>query len=90
VHLVYLAPPPSQVSTDLRACLTVLGTGPEVLGGMALLGLTLPGLDLMIDAVLVLPHGVFVAIGVDLPGPAMRLQAPRRSLARGRLAPRAA
>jgi hypothetical protein len=76
VHLVHLAPPPSQVGIDLRACLTALGTGPEVLGGMALLGLTLPGLDVAIDAVLVLPHGVFVAFGVDLPGPAVRLEAP--------------
>jgi hypothetical protein len=76
VQLVRLAPPPSQVAVDLRACLTGLGAGSEVLGGMALLGLTLPGLNLMIDAVLVLPRGVLVVVGVDLPGPGVRLDAP--------------
>jgi hypothetical protein len=76
VQLVRLAPMPSQVAADLRACLAVFGKGCEVLGGVALLGLTLPGLDPMIDAVLVLPSGVLVLVGVDLPGPAVRLDAP--------------
>lgn len=71
-----LAAPPSQVATDLRACLTAIGPGDDVLGGVALLGLRLPGLDLTIDAVLVLSRGVFVLVGVDLPDPALRLDAP--------------
>lgn len=76
MQLVRLASPLSQVAIDLRACLAVFGKGSDVLGGVALLGLSLPGLDPTIDAVLVLPRGVLVLVGVDLPGPAMRLDAP--------------
>lgn len=71
-----MVPPASQVAVDLRASLTAVGAGPEVLGGIGLLGLNLPGLDLTIDAVLVLPRGILVVLGVDLPDPAMRLDAP--------------
>jgi hypothetical protein len=76
VRSIRLGPQPSVVATDLRACLTALGVGDEVLGGIALLGLTLPGLDLIIDAALVLPRGLIVIVGADLPDLALRLDAP--------------
>jgi len=76
VQLIRLAPPASQAAADLRAGLITLGNGSEVVGGVGLLGLRLPGLNPTIDAVLVLPRGVLVAAGVDLPGPAIRLEAP--------------
>ena len=71
-----MASPPSQVATELRACLTAIGPSDDVLGGIALLGHTLPGLDLTIDATLMLRRGVLVVVGVDLPDPALRLDAP--------------
>ncbi len=76
MHVVRIAPPPSRVATDLRAQLTAIGPSDAVLGGIALLGHTLPGLDLTIDATLVLRRGVLVIVGVDLPDPALRLDAP--------------
>jgi len=76
MHLVRLAEPPSRVGSDLRAILTAIGAEDEVLGGVALIGLRLPGLDMVIDAVLVLSRGLIVVSGVDLPGPAVRLEAP--------------
>ncbi|HEY0638641.1 MAG TPA: hypothetical protein VGD67_13405 [Pseudonocardiaceae bacterium] len=76
VHIVRLAPPPSLVAADLAACLRAIGAGDEVLGGVALLGLSLPGFAPVLDAVLVTPRGVLVVTGVDLPDPAVRLDAP--------------
>ena len=76
MHQVRCAEPPSRIGTDLRAMLTAIGQGDDVLGGVALLGLSLPGLRLVIDAVLVLPRGLIVMSGIDLPGPALRLDAP--------------
>ena len=64
--------------------LTAIGQGDDVLGGVALLGLRLPGLSLVIDVVLVLPRGLIVMSGIDLPGPALRLDAPNNGYA-GRL-----
>jgi hypothetical protein len=71
-----MTPPPSQVATDLRACLTAFGPGDDVLGGVALFGVTIAGLGPTIDAVLLLRRGVLVVVGVDLPDPALRLDAP--------------
>lgn len=76
MHQVRYAMPPSRIGADLRAMLSAVGPGDEVLGGVALLGLSLPGLNLVIDAVLVLPRGLIVVSGIDLPGPALRLKAP--------------
>jgi hypothetical protein len=76
MHQVRFANPPSRIGADLRAILTAIGHGDDVLGGVALLGLNLPGLNLVIDAVLMLPRGLIVMSGVDLPGPALRLDAP--------------
>lgn len=76
MHQARLAEPPSRIGADVRAMLTAIGAGDDVLGGVALIGLRLPGLNPMIDAVLVLPRGLVVVSGVDLPGPAVRLEAP--------------
>jgi len=76
MHQVRRANPPSWIGADLRAMLSAIGHGDDVLGGVALVGLSLPGLNLVIDAVLVLPRGLIVVSGVDLPGPALRLDAP--------------
>lgn len=76
MQIVRMAPPPSQVATDVRACLTAFGPGDDALGGIALIGLTLAGLDLTVDAVLLLRRAVLVVVGVDLPDPALRLDAP--------------
>jgi hypothetical protein len=76
MHQVRCAKPPSRIGADLRAMLTAIGPGDDVLGGVALVGLSLPGLNLVIDSVLVLPRGLIVVSGVDLPGPALRLEAP--------------
>lgn len=67
---------PSGVGADLRATLTALGPGAGVVGGVALTGLTLPGLAIVIETVLLLPRGILVCSTVDLPGPVLRLDAP--------------
>ncbi|EHR60100.1 hypothetical protein [Saccharomonospora cyanea] len=67
---------PTRVADDIRAALTSLGRGDDVIGGVAVLGVTPPDSDLEVDAVLVLPHGVLIVVGVDLPDPAMTLTAP--------------
>jgi hypothetical protein len=76
MHQVRYAIPPSRIGADLRAMLSAVGPGDDVLGGVALLGLSLPDLKLVIDAVLLLPRGLIVVSGIDLPGPALRLEAP--------------
>lgn len=70
------AAPSSRAEVDVRACLTALGPGDDLVGGVALLGVTPPGHGAPIDAVLVLPRGVLVVGAVDLPGPAVRVEAP--------------
>lgn len=67
---------PTRVSDDVRAALASLGKGGNIVGGVAVLGVTPPDSDLVLDAVLILPRGVLVVIGVDLPDPAMTLTAP--------------
>lgn len=76
MHVLRCAEPPSRIGGDFRAMLSAMGPGDDVLGGVALVGLSLTGLDLVIDAVLVMPRGLIVVAGVDLPGPALRLEAP--------------
>ena len=76
MRLVRLAPQPSRVAEDIRAALASLGRGKEVAGGIALAGVRpLPGPHTF-DAVVVLPRGLLIVLGVDLPEPAMRLDAP--------------
>ena len=74
MRLVRLGAETSQVGADVRAALASWGPTESVLGGLALLGVTVAGRP--IEAVLLLPRGVLVVVGVDLPDPAMRLDAP--------------
>lgn len=76
MRLLRLGDETSTVAADLRAALASWGRGDDIVGGVALLGVRPPGLDRVVDAVVVLPRGVLVVIGVDLPDPAVRLQAP--------------
>jgi hypothetical protein len=76
VRLVRLAQQQSKVAEDIRAALASLGRGGNVIGGLALIGVQPAGDSRVIDAVVVLPGAVVVVIGVDLPDPAMRLEAP--------------
>ncbi len=64
------------MGADVRAALSTWGNGDAVLGGVALLGVRPPDSPRDLDAVIVLPRGVLVVVGVDLPDPAMRLEAP--------------
>ncbi|QFZ17354.1 hypothetical protein [Saccharothrix syringae] len=76
MRLIRLGPEPSKVGADVRAALSTWGHGDAVLGGIALLGVRPPGCPRELDAVVVLPRGVLVVVGVDLPDPAVRLEAP--------------
>jgi hypothetical protein len=76
VRLFRLGDEVSKVGADVRAALVSWGRGGDVLGGVAVLGCQPPGCARAVDAVLVLPRGVLVVVGVDLPDPAMRLEAP--------------
>ncbi|WP_409182323.1 hypothetical protein F9C11_38895 [Amycolatopsis sp. VS8301801F10] len=75
MRLVRLGQQPSRVAEDVRAALASLGRGSTVIGGVALVGARPTG-DRPVEAVVVLPTGVLVVIGVDLPDPALRLEAP--------------
>ncbi|WP_199430250.1 hypothetical protein [Qaidamihabitans albus] len=76
MRLVRFPRQPARVSDDVRAALASLGRGENVVGGLALVGVQPPGWTSAVDAVLIVPHGVLVVLGVDLPDPAMRLTAP--------------
>lgn len=76
VRLIRLGSVPTDVGADVRAALSTWGVGDTVLGGVALLGVRPPGSPMAVDAVVVLPRGVVVIVGVDLPDPAVRLEAP--------------
>lgn len=75
MRLVRLDRQPSRVADDIRAALASLGRGNTVIGGIALIGAR-PAGERPIEAIVVLPHGVLIVIGVDLPDPALRLEAP--------------
>ncbi|GDY30446.1 hypothetical protein [Gandjariella thermophila] len=75
MRLVRLGEPPSEVSADIRAALATWGGGNAVQGGLGLLGVQPPDCP-PVDAIVVLPRGVLVVVGVDLPDPAVRLEAP--------------
>jgi hypothetical protein len=76
VRLVRLGNETSRVGADVRAALASWGRGEGVVGGVALLGCTPPECPEPVDAILILPRGLIVVVGVDLPDPAMRLDAP--------------
>jgi hypothetical protein len=76
VRVVRVGGETSAVAADVRAALTSWGRGDALVGGVALVGLRPKGCDQPVDAVVVLPRGVLVVVGVDLPDPAVRLDAP--------------
>jgi hypothetical protein len=74
VRLIRLAGESSEVGADVRAALASWGRGDGVVSGVALLGCQ-PA-DRPVDAIVLLPRGILVVVGVDLPDPAVRLEAP--------------
>ncbi|WP_236788904.1 hypothetical protein [Amycolatopsis sp. GM8] len=76
MRLVRLGQQPSRVADDIRAALASLGRGATVVGGVALVGVRPMPSVRSVDAVVVLPRGVLLVLGVDLPDPAMKLEAP--------------
>lgn len=76
MRLVRVGAETSQVGADVRAALASWGPADTVLGGIALLGVTPLGCQRPVEAVIVAPRGVVVVVGVDLPNPALRLDAP--------------
>jgi hypothetical protein len=74
VRLVRLGEESSEVGADVRAALASWGRGEGVVGGVALLGCKPTGTG-PVD-VIVLPRGILVVVGVDLPDPAVKLEAP--------------
>lgn len=76
MRLVRLNEESSKVGADVRAALASWGRGDAVVGGVALIGPQPGDVPHQVDAVVVLPRGVLVVAGVDLPDPAMRLDAP--------------
>lgn len=76
MRLVRLGDETSEVGTDVRAALASWGRGDTVVGGVALIGCRPPDCPRPADAVVVLPRGILVVVGVDLPDPAVRLDAP--------------
>ncbi|MQA11504.1 MAG: hypothetical protein GEU98_23720 [Pseudonocardiaceae bacterium] len=76
MRLVRVGNDASQVGADVRVALTALGRQDSVVGGIALTGVRLAHCPRPIDAVAVLPHGVLIIVGVELPDPALRLEAP--------------
>lgn len=79
MRLVRLGQQPSRVAEDIRAALASLGRGITVVGGVALVGVrptaVVPQIR-SVDAIVVQPRGVLIVLGVDLPDPAMKLEAP--------------
>ncbi|HEV8559546.1 MAG TPA: hypothetical protein VGR06_24660, partial [Actinophytocola sp.] len=74
--LIRLGDGASEVGVDVRAALASWGRGDGVVGGVALTGAKPPHCAAPVDAILVLPRGILVVVGVDLPDPAVRLDAP--------------
>ncbi|WP_063810342.1 hypothetical protein [Kibdelosporangium phytohabitans] len=76
MRLIRLGDETSAVGADVRAALASWGRGDGVVGGIALIGCKPPDCPEPVDAIVVLPRGIMVVVGVDLPDPAMRLDAP--------------
>lgn len=76
MRLVRLGDETSAVGADVRAALASWGRGGAVVGGIALVGCQPPDCPEPVEAIVVLPRGLLVVIGVDLPDPAMRMDAP--------------
>jgi len=78
VRLIRIGEPTTRVADDIRASLTAMGRGDGTNGGIALVDVAPAGSAHKFDAVLVMPYGIVIVAGVDLPGPALRLEAPLR------------
>ncbi|TCO47954.1 hypothetical protein [Actinocrispum wychmicini] len=76
MRLVRLGDETSTIGADVRAALASWGRGGAVVGGIALVGCRPPDCPEPVEAVVILPRGLLVVIGVDLPDPAMRMDAP--------------
>jgi hypothetical protein len=76
VRLVRVGDAQSEVAADIKSALASWGGGNAVLGGVALAGYLPPGRPRPVDVLVLLPNAVVVIAGVDLPDPAMRLDAP--------------
>lgn len=76
MRVVRLGEETSTIGADVRAALASWGRGDTVVGGVALVGVRPEGSPGPVEAVVVLPRGVLVIVGVDLPDPAVRLEAP--------------
>lgn len=76
MRLVRLGEESSQVGADVRAALASWGRGDAVVGGVALIGSRPGDSPRAVDAIVLVPRGVLVVVGVDLPDPAVRLEAP--------------
>ena len=76
MRLVRLGDAQSEVAADIKSALASWGGGNAVLGGVALAGYLPPGRPRPVDVLVLLPNAVVVVAGVDLPDPAMRLDAP--------------
>ena len=76
MRLVRLGAETSRVGADVRAALSSWGPADTVLGGIALLGVTPQGCPGPVEAVILVPKGIVIVVGVDLPDPAVRLDAP--------------
>ena len=76
MRLVRLGAETSRVGADVRAALASWGPADNVLGGIALLGVTPLGCPGPVEAVILVPRGIVIVVGVDLPDPAVRLDAP--------------
>jgi hypothetical protein len=75
VRLIRLGSESSEVGADVRAALASWGRGEGVVGGVALVGCR-PAEAGPVDAIVLLPRGLLVVVGIDLPDPAVRLEAP--------------
>ncbi|MDA3629522.1 hypothetical protein OU415_29125 [Saccharopolyspora sp. WRP15-2] len=73
---VRLGTDPTEVGADIRAAISAWGAGSSVLGGFAVFGARPPGAPRALDAVVVLPRGIVVVLGVDLAEPALKVEAP--------------
>ncbi|MFL6145476.1 MAG: hypothetical protein ACJ72N_26895 [Labedaea sp.] len=76
MRLIRLGEGASEVGVDVRAALVSWGRGDAVVGGIALTGARPPDCPYPVDAIVLLPRGILVVVGVDLPDPAVRLDAP--------------
>lgn len=79
MRVVRLGEEPSEIGASVRAAISAWGAGDAVLGGVALCGVRPPGGPRELDAVLVLPRGIVLVLGADLPQAVMQLDAPLRA-----------